>query len=334
LSKITLNQYLDEDFDIHTVAHQRAEDTVRFRRQNRARRGEHAVADEIASHSGDVGQTGGAFNPTFTSSRHEREWILNYLGPFYDNKLLIDVLRKVKGGKEANVYCCVAHPDTGLDILAAKVYRPRLFRNLRNDAQYRQGRPILNGRGQEVRDRRALLAVHLGTRIGKEMEHTSWLAYEYQTLQMLHAAGGDVPRPLSMGLNTILMEYVGDPLVPAPALNEVTLPHAAARPMFERLLWNVELMLAHGRIHGDLSAYNVLYWAGNFKIIDFPQAIDPASNPDAAGILRRDVTRLCQYFARYGIEADPAAIAADLWARYGPPEESLLDSLPDEEEDS
>jgi RIO kinase 1 len=330
LSKITLNEYLDEDFDIYAYGHGRAEDIVRFRRQNRARRGEHAVADEIASYVDDVAQTGGGFSPTFTSSRHEREWILNYLGPFYDDKLIIDVLRKVKGGKEANVYCCAAHPNTGLAILAAKVYRPRMFRNLRNDAQYRHGRPILNGRGQEVRDRRALHAVHMGTRIGKEMEHTSWLAFEYQTLQALHAAGGDVPRPLATGLNTILMEYVGDPLVPAPTLNHVTLPVAAARPMFDRLLWNVELMLQQGRIHGDLSAYNVLYWAGNFKIIDFPQAIDPATNPDAAGILRRDVARLCQYFARYGIEADPSTIAAGLWARYGPPEESLLEGLPDE----
>ena len=42
---------------------------------------------------------------------------------------------------------------------------------------------------------------------------------------------------------------------------------------------NVELMLSLGRIHGDLSAYNVLYWQGEVKIIDFPQAIEPATNP-------------------------------------------------------
>src|SRR5207253_10395449 len=46
------------------------------------------------------------FNPTFSSSRHEREWILTYLSGFYDDQLITDVLRQVKGGTEAQVYCC------------------------------------------------------------------------------------------------------------------------------------------------------------------------------------------------------------------------------------
>jgi catechol 2,3-dioxygenase-like lactoylglutathione lyase family enzyme len=45
---------------------------------------------------------------------------------------ILDVLRRVKGGKEANVYCCRTHPSTGVDLLAAKLYRPRMFRNLRS----------------------------------------------------------------------------------------------------------------------------------------------------------------------------------------------------------
>jgi RIO kinase 1 len=57
---------------------------------------------------------------------------------------------------------------------------------------------------------------------------------------------------------------------------------------------------------------------GDYRIIDFPQAIDPMIHPDAYPIFRRDVTRLCQYFARYGLERDPASLAADLWAEHGP----------------
>jgi RIO kinase 1 len=81
---------------------------------------------------------------------------------------------------------------------------------------------------------------------------------------------------------------------------------------------NVELMMAHNRIHGDLSAYNVLYWDGECWMIDFPQAVDPRVNPDAAEILRRDVTRLCDYFARYGVASDPVSLAEGLWQQYGP----------------
>src|SRR5690349_2292034 len=55
------------------------------------------------------------FTPSFASmssaknhlSKHEREWITIYLGAFYDDHLITDVLRRVKGGKEATVYCCL-----------------------------------------------------------------------------------------------------------------------------------------------------------------------------------------------------------------------------------
>jgi serine/threonine-protein kinase RIO1 len=75
-------------------------------------------------------------------------------------------------------------------------------------------------------------------------------------------------------------------------------------------------MLMHDRIHADLSAYNVLYWNGGVKIIDFPQAIDPATNGKAPAILGRDVLRLCQYFESYDIDVDAGKMANDLWGKY------------------
>jgi RIO kinase 1 len=71
-------------------------------------------------------------------------------------------------------------------------------------------------------------------------------------------------------------------------------------------------------VHADLSAFNVLYWRGDYRIIDFPQTVDPAVHPSAFPLFERDVRRLCQYFARYGIGADPTALAAEIWARVGP----------------
>jgi RIO kinase 1 len=268
------------------------------------------------------------FQPTFTGSFHERDWILNYLGPFYHNHQITDVLRRVQGGKEANVYCCAAHPSTGLELVAAKVYRPRMFRNLRNDARYRAGRAVLDGDGIVVHDDRLLRAVRKKTAFGRELAHTSWLAHEFQTLQLLYEAGAAVPRPLEQSENTILMAYLGEELTPAPTLHQVRLAPDQVWPLFQRLMENVELMMAHNRVHGDLSAFNVLYWEGEFWIIDFPQAIDPWVNPDAAQILQRDITRLCDYFARYGIRSDPLALADDLWERYGPPR---IEPVPAEE---
>src|SRR5437868_3853151 len=80
------------------------------------------------------------FDPTLLTGRRDREWVLSSLNHFYEEDLISDVLHVAKSGKEATVYCCAATPATGLEYLAAKVYRPRMFRSLSNDAVYRKGR--------------------------------------------------------------------------------------------------------------------------------------------------------------------------------------------------
>lgn len=112
------------------------------------------------------------------------------------------------------------------------------------------------------------------------------------------------------------MEYVGEAQSPAPTLNHVSLERDEAQTLLERVMRNVELMLAQNRIHADLSAYNILYWKGEIKLIDFPQAVDPRVNPSAARLLARDVERVCQHFSRFGARADAARLATDLWSRY------------------
>ena len=64
-------------------------------------------------------------------------------------------------------------------------------------------------------------------------------------------------------------------------------------------------MLQNGMIHGDLSAYNILYWEGEITLIDFPQVTDSRGNTHARDILARDVTRVCEYFADQGVDNDP-----------------------------
>jgi hypothetical protein len=74
---------------------------------------------------------------TYTPSRHERGWILDSLSDFYDQEWFSDILRLVKGGKEASVYLCQTKTALQAPLLAAKVYRPRRFRNLKKDHIYR-----------------------------------------------------------------------------------------------------------------------------------------------------------------------------------------------------
>jgi RIO kinase 1 len=121
-----------------------------------------------------------------------------------------------------------------------------------------------------------------------------------------------------MSDNVILMEYLGDVGIPAPPLVNVRLRPEEARPIFNSLIENIDLMLGQDVIHGDLSAHNILYWDGAVRIIDFPQAVAPHVNPSAEMLFARDVERVCQYFARYGIVADVRELARDLWTRHLP----------------
>ncbi len=310
---------IDPEFYVneHADRRQRRREARQRRTRQLARRDEAALEEMLKHGAPEALAESAIFVPTYSGSHWERWWLSHYLGPFAGD-LIVDVLRPVRGGKEATVYCCTAHPATGLAYVAAKVYRPRIFRNLRNDALYRQGRPVLDEACKPVRDERALRAVRKGTRVGKELEHSSWVAYEFEALRRFYEAGADVPRPLGMGDNAILMEYVGTAEMPAPTLSQIRLRPREARPLLERLLHNVEIMLACGRVHADLSAYNVLYWEGEVKIIDLPQAVDLYLHPDAFALLLRDLERLCRHFARYGIACDAMALAEDMWSRERP----------------
>ncbi len=102
----------------------------------------------------------------------------------------------------------------------------------------------------------------------------------------------------------------------APTLSESRLEGRLLQPLFHEAMRNVELMIQNGMIHGDLSAYNILYWQGKITLIDFPQVVDPYNNPDAFAIFRRDVERICQYFDRLGVGSQPGRIARDLWHKH------------------
>lgn len=233
---------------------------------------------------------------------------LSSLGTFYDEWLITDVLNIIKSGKEATVYCCRAHPSAGAKLLAAKVYRSREFRSFKHDALYREGRVIL--------DARLRRAVRKKTQTGRDVQFTSWVEHEFQTLKLLHDAGADVPKPFAQSGSAILMEYVGDYQSPAPMLKDVSLELEEAQALFDLLMSNVELWLACNIVHADLSAYNILYWEGKVKVIDFPQSVDARFNPNAYFLLTRDIAKLCRYFMRYGMQLDPSRLAEELWTRF------------------
>lgn len=262
------------------------------------------------------------FKTTYKPSRHEEGWLLDSLHSFYEQNLIRDVLYLVKGGKEANVYCCEAGTAApgGVELLAAKVYRPRAFRNLRNDHVYREGRAVLTSEGRAVKnsDQRIMRALGKKTDFGAQVQHTSWLMHEYTTLERLSRTGVSVPPPVAASDNAVLMGYIGSRSGAAPTLSEVGIEAGEAARLFPALVQDISIMLSEDVIHGDLSAYNLLYWEGKIHIIDFPQVIDPQSNPHAYELFARDVTRVCEYFTRQGVRGDRNAdqLTREVWQQH------------------
>lgn len=237
------------------------------------------------------------------NKQHEQHALLEDLA---DEGVIEDVVGVIKSGKEATVYCCTLRA-TG-ELVAAKVYRGTDVRRFANDAAYREGRLR--------RTTRFSRAIETKTRKGREFAFGAWVHDEYETLGILHRVGADVPRPIALRENVIVMEYIGDEGEPAPPLGALRLDEAAAREALAAILRNIELALACDRVHGDLSPFNVLYWDGRVRLIDFPQAVDARFNSNALTLLERDIANICGYFARNGIAADPQRIARDLWSRF------------------
>lgn len=280
---------------------------------------------KVQGHESEETEKQPAFNPAFLAGQRDAPWLLSSLTPLYTQHLITDVLHEAHSGKEATVYCCAAHPSTGREYLAAKIYRPRMFRSLRNDAIYRFSRVQRDeeGNAEHGNSRRGSAATRKSEK-GRAAQVASWIEYEYQTQRLMYEYGADVPQPFAQLGNAVLMEYIGEAGHPAPRLSDVTLEHDEVEEHFSCILRNIELALEHGRIHGDLSEYNILYWQGKVTLIDFAQAVDPYHSSDVFSLFARDIERVCQHFALYDVQADPRVLAREMWTRHMGPVPELL----------
>ncbi len=215
---------------------------------------------------------------------------------------------RINDGKEATVYLCRGARSDGAEWYAAKVYRARRFRGFANNAEYTDvGR---------IRDRRMAKAIRKGTRTGRRTSQRLWVDREWAAMQALFEAGVSVPEPLDHGPDAVLMEFIGTDGEPAPMLAHVRLDAGEARAIYEALKQDVAAMLECGFVHGDLSAYNVLYQAGRPRMIDLPQAVSLDDALDVWTLFHRDMENLGGFFRRQGLELDIMADAVTLWSRH------------------
>jgi RIO kinase 1 len=232
---------------------------------------------------------------------------------FIDEGLISEVLNVVKSGKEATVYRCRADGSLGVPFAAAKVYHSSSHRSFKRAAIYEEGRVVAEGQVRRALEKK--------TEFGHKAQLGLWVDHEFQLLSNLQYAGVDVPIPFACTETAVLMEYVGAEDDPAVQLQHAQLAEGEAEGLFDRVLEDVEAMMRQNVVHGDLSAFNILYHRGRIAIIDFPQAVDPRQNQNAKTLLERDIAHVLQYFARHqvGLDEDAGRMARNLFNlwRYG-----------------
>lgn len=223
------------------------------------------------------------------------------LVPLIEYGVIDNVVRSLLSGKEAQVFLV----NCAGDLRAAKVYKEQDERSFRNRSSYTEGRAVRNSRDQR--------AMAKGSKHGRERNEETWKSTEVEVMFKLDAAGVRVPKPFTFIEGVLVMECItaADGGV-ALRLADVDFTPEQADIVFDQIIQEVVRMLCAGVIHGDLSVYNILMEEAGPVIIDFPQAVDAASNGNARLILLRDVANIIAHF-KHGIPADQLRFGHEMW---------------------
>ncbi len=187
----------------------------------------------------------------------------------------IDEIKSIiSTGKESNIYHGIANKRE----IAIKIYSIEAS-DFRNREIYIKGDRRFHG----WKNLRQLIYI--------------WAQKEFRNLMRVN---GKVrcPEPIKVENNVLVMEFIGRNGNPAPKIKD-SLPKNPLR-YFNKILQYIGIMYENGIVHGDLSEYNILDWKGPV-LIDFSQGV-LLDHPMAEELLERDVSNICRYFEKFGVE--------------------------------
>lgn len=222
--------------------------------------------------------------------------------PLLQDGLVDEVLGSLMSGKEAQVYLV----RCGQEVRCAKVYKDVSDRSFKKSVQYQEGRKVRNSRRQRAMGKRS--------KYGRGQQEVVWQSAEFDALILLADAGVRVPHAYDCCDGVLLMELITDADgQPAPRLNDIIMSAEQAVKDHATVMNFVLRMMCVGRVHGDLSEFNVLQNEEGPVIIDLPQAVNAAENNNAKSMLQRDVANITQYYAQFAPELMNTHYAEEIW---------------------
>ena len=199
---------------------------------------------------------------------------------FFSEGVLHEVHGVVSAGKEARVYW--GKNKEGKD-LAVKIYLTSSAEFKRGMFKYIEGDYRFKG---VKHDTRSLIF--------------AWAQKEFKNLEQAFIAKVNVPKPLAVRNNVLIMEFVGKDGVSAPSLKE----QVPSNPewVYRRLLSSIKRLYRKADlVHGDLSEYNIMVWKEKPVIFDMSQSV-PTSHPMAKFWLERDLANVNRFFSRFDVK--------------------------------
>jgi len=128
-----------------------------------------------------------------------------------------------------------------------------------------------------------------------------WASKEFKNLKRAYKVGLNVPEPLFIKNNILIMDYIGFGSIPAPKLKDIKFPKDPINLLNEILYFIKNLYQKAALVHGDLSEFNILYHNQKPVIIDISQAVT-IHHPKAEILLVRDIKNIFNYFETIGVE--------------------------------
>lgn len=193
--------------------------------------------------------------------------------------ILQKIFGVVKAGKESRVYWGKSREGD----VAVKIYLTTSKEFRKGMLTYIEGDPRFSKVSKETR---ALIYL--------------WAKKEFKNLQLAYAAKVNVPKPITVEGNVLIMKFIGKAGEPAPLLKDI--PPKKPAKIYNELLNYIRLLYVKAKlVHGDISEYNIMVWREKPVLFDFAQAVS-ISHPRAYEFLYRDVKNLNSYFQKLGVK--------------------------------